>query len=173
MIRATIASTCAMLFCTAALAQQETSATATFVDPKGKEIGTAQLTQTDKGVRIQAEVRGISPGSHAFHVHETGKCDPETGFKSAGGHFNPTNAKHGSMESGTAHAGDMPNQKVGDDGVFKASIVNPNVTLASGDKSIFDSDGSALVIHAGTDDYKSQPAGDAGDRVACAVIERK
>lgn len=161
-----------------ALAQQQgqqqsgQSATAQFIDAKGQQIGQATLRQTPNGVLIEAEVSGLPAGPHAFHVHETGKCDPADGFKSAGGHYAGGADKHGFEVEGGPHAGDMPNQHVPEGGKLMAEVVNDRVSLGGGEGDLFDDDGSALVIHAKADDYRSQPAGDAGDRLACAVIEK-
>lgn len=162
---------------TAALAQtQPTSspnnARAVFMDQQGRTIGTATLIETPSGVLIRAEVANLPPGVHGFHVHEVGKCDPASKFESAGGHYNPTGAKHGYMVEGGPHAGDMPNQTVGSDGKMVAEVINPHVSFGSGKATLFDQDGSALVVHATADDYRSQPSGAAGDRLACAVIEK-
>lgn len=157
----------------AALAQEPAEATAeataSFVNMEGEENGTATLTGTDDGVLIELEVSGL-PASQwvAFHVHETGTCDASTGHESAGGHFNPTDAEHGCKPANGPHAGDMPNQYVGADGVLHAQVFNSMVTLDDGDNAIR---GKALMIHGGEDDYESQPSGDAGNRQACAVIE--
>jgi Cu-Zn family superoxide dismutase len=164
---------CAVLFGAQAIAQGATKATATFVDVNGKEIGGASLTQTPNGVMIAVNLRGLPPGEHAFHVHEKGVCEPATKFMSAGGHFNPGGKKHGYMVEGGPHGGDMPNQHVGADGALKANVFNPNVTLGAGAGSLFGADGAALVVHASPDDYAGQPAGNAGDRIACAVIKRE
>jgi Cu-Zn family superoxide dismutase len=148
------------------------TAKASFVNTEGKQIGTATLTQTPSGVLIQTEISGLPPGEHAFHVHASGKCEPANQFKSAGDHFDPRGHKHGYETVGGPHAGDMPNQFVSQDGMLKADVINPNVTLRKGEGSVFDRDGSALVVHAKADDYRSQPSGEAGDRLACAVIEK-
>lgn len=148
------------------------TATASFVDLQGKEIGTATLTQTPNGVLIAADVHGLAPGEHAFHIHEKGACDPATKFASAGGHY-ALGKKHGFKTAGGPHPGDMPNQFVAQDGNLRAEVVDTAVTLGAGAGTLFTPDGTALVIHAKADDYTSQPAGDAGDRVACAVIKRK
>jgi len=147
-------------------------ATAGFLDADGKSIGTADLVQTPNGVLVTVEVRGLAAGVHAVHVHAVGACDAAGGFESAGGHFAPGGTMHGYMSWGGPHAGDMPNQAVGADGVLRVSLFNPNVTLGEGTASLFDADGSAIVIHAGADDYASQPSGNAGGRAACAVIEK-
>lgn len=156
-----------------AVAQPGPSGIAKFVDAKGEASGEATLTQTPQGVLIRVDVRNLQPGEHAIHIHEAGRCEADGGFKSAGGHYAPRKHEHGFLVEKGAHGGDMPNQFAGDDGRLRAEILNANVTLGSGEGTLFDSDGSAIVIHAKADDYKSQPAGDAGDRVACAVIEKK
>jgi Cu-Zn family superoxide dismutase len=169
----------AFAFAGPALAQQKggngqaATAKASFINTKGEQIGVADLKQTPNGVLIKAEIRGLAPGGHAFHIHETGECEAGNQFKSAGGHFAPRGKKHGYETTGGPHAGDMPNQFVSQDGLLKLNVVNTNVKLGSGDGSLLDRDGSALVIHSGTDDYRSQPAGDAGDRVACAVVTQQ
>lgn len=150
---------------------QET-ARAGFIDPKGKDAGSARLTRTPGGVLIELDLSGMPPGEHAFHVHEKGRCDGADGFKSAGDHYAPTRKAHGVKAQGGPHAGDMPNQFVGNDGRLRAHVVNPDVIPGPGNATLFDADGSALVIHAKPDDYRSQPSGDAGDRIACAVVER-
>lgn len=158
----------ALLASSAANAQQ--SAQAQFIDSKGNAIGSATLSETPAGVLINVKVSGLDGGEHGFHIHETGRCDAPD-FKSAGGHYNPTNAKHGYFAGEAIHAGDMPNQFVSADNVLQAHVINTNVSLTEGEAGLFDDDGSAIIIHSGADDYTSQPAGDAGDRVACAVIE--
>ena len=115
------------------------------------------------------EFQGEDAGSPAYvHIHAVGKC--EAPFESAGGHFNPGHTHHGMM-SGEGHAGDMPNLHVPQDGSLSVEVLNREVTLEQGKpNSLFDNDGSSLVIHAKADDYKSDPAGNAGDRIACGVI---
>ena len=158
----------ALMLANAALAQEE--ATASFVDAEGEAAGSAELWQIQSGgVLIRIEVTGLpEDGWVAFHVHETGSCDPATDHESAGGHFNPDSKEHGYLTAGGPHAGDMPNQYVPADGTLRAEVFNHAVTLADGDAAIR---GRALMIHADQDDHRSQPAGDAGDRLACAVIE--
>ena len=158
----------------AALAASHTSGemTATMIDKDGNEVGTATFAMTASGVvLVTAEVSGLEPGEHGFHIHETGECDPATEFESAGGHYaGEGDPKHGLVEGGP-HAGDMPNQTVGEDGMLKAAVFNPNVSLSDGTNPLADDDGSALLVHSGADDYESQPSGEAGGRVACGVIE--
>jgi Cu-Zn family superoxide dismutase len=155
-----------------AMAQQGATAKASFADASGKAVGTAQLVQTEKGVLIDLDLKGVPPGPHGIHIHQTGKCDGAAKFTSAGGHFAVTGQDHGYHSGKGPHAGDLPNLIVPESGALKQQIFTPGVTLGSGDNSVFDADGSAIVIHAKGDDYRSQPAGDSGDRIACAVIEK-
>lgn len=147
-------------------------ASATFVNVHGKQIGTATLTQTPSGVLIDIKAEGIPAGAHALHIHETGKCNAPD-FESAGDHYNPVGAKHGFVNGTDPHAGDLPNQFVQHDGVLQAHVLASQVTLSAGQATLFDTDGSALVLHTKADDYTSQPAGEAGDRFACAVIMQR
>jgi superoxide dismutase, Cu-Zn family len=149
------------------------TARANFVNQQGEQVGTATVTQTPNGVLVTAEITGLPPGEHGFHIHETGRCDPTAGFESAGDHYAPGGHKHGYFVEGGPHAGDMPNQFVGQDGRLRADVFNPNVTLDSGPSTLFDDDGSAIIVHANADDYRSQPSGDAGGRLACAAIQRR
>ena len=110
------------------------------------------------------------PGVHAFHIHAVGKCEPPD-FKSAGPHFNPDQTRHGIMSPEGPHAGDLPNIHVPADGKLEVEFLNPVVTLSQ-ESALLDEDGSAIVIHAGADDYKTDPAGNAGDRIACGVIAK-
>lgn len=160
----------ALTLLTASSALATDSAKAVFTDTKGKQVGTATLMQTPHGVLIDAELSGLPPGEHAFHVHQTGRCDAADGFKSAGSHYAPSKGEHGFMVEGGPHAGDMPNQFVGADGKLRIHVFNSSASLAQSEGALLDGGGTALVIHAKADDYRSQPAGDAGDRIACAVI---
>ena len=163
---------CAAIVGLAAQAQDGQRATAIFINARGQQIGSTSLLQTSHGVLIEAEVRRLPRGKHAFHIHQKGACDPASKFESAGGHFAPSGEKHGYMAEGGPHAGDLPNQFVGRDGVLRINVLAPDMTLGSGNRSLFDADGSAIVIHANADDYRSDPAGNAGDRIACAVIKQ-
>lgn len=144
-------------------------ARAVFVDGNGGNPGMAELSQLGDGVLIELDLTGL-PASQwvAFHVHEHGTCDPATGHDSAGGHFNPAGSEHGYLAANGPHAGDMPNQFVAVDGALKSQVYLPGVQLAEGESSI---KGRALMIHAKADDYQTQPGGDAGQRLACGVIE--
>jgi Cu-Zn family superoxide dismutase len=144
------------------------TAKASLKDKAGKSVGTVELLQTPAGVLLKVSVKGLPAGEHAFHIHAVGKCEPP--FDSAGGHFNPGNKHHGIL-AGEGHAGDMPNLHVPASGALDIEVFNASITLEKGKpNSVFDTDGSAVVIHAGKDDYKSDPAGNAGERIACGVI---
>jgi superoxide dismutase, Cu-Zn family len=149
-------------------AEAADKAVATLKDGSGKELGKAEVTDTASGVLIRLDLTNVPSGEHAFHVHAIGKCDPPD-FKSAGDHFNPDEAKHGFMNEKGPHAGDMPNLHVRENGKLVIELLNPFVSLR-GDRALLDQDGSALIIHAGVDDYLSDPAGNAGDRIACGVV---
>lgn len=148
---------------------QSPTAKASLKDAAGKDVGSVQLIQTPHGVLLRMSLKGAVPGEHAFHIHAVGKC--EAPFTSAGGHFNPASKKHGMEATEGAHAGDMPNLHVPASGELTIEIANNMVSLVKGQpNSLFDADGSALIIHAGVDDYKTDPTGNAGDRIACGVI---
>lgn len=136
----------------------------------GKSIGTVVLQDTPNGVLVTTDVKGLPAGEHGFHFHEKGMCDAKQKFTTAGAHFAPGGTQHGLMVQGGPHGGDMPNAMIGTDGKLNSQVLNTGVTLGAGMKSLADADGSALVIHAKPDDYKTQPSGDAGDRIACAVV---
>lgn len=150
-------------------------ATAQMKDAQGKTLGDVTLRQTSAGVLVRVDLRDLPPGVHAFHIHSTGRCDPPT-FSSAGDHFAPGGTKHGILSpsegegAAMAHAGDLPNVHVPSDGRLSLELLAPHVTLSQGDRSVLDRDGSALVLHERADDYLTDPAGNAGDRIACGVI---
>ena len=146
------------------------SASAELRDIEGRQVGNASLTETPEGVLIRLSIKGLPSGVLAFHVHSVGICEPP--FLTAGPHFNPGGKKHGLKFSRRRLAGDMPNLHVPPSGTLEIEVLKDAISLAKGKpNSVFDADGSALVIHANADDYKTDPAGNAGDRVACGVIK--
>lgn len=152
---------------------ENTSSEEIIVDIKSTEdekIGEAIITETTDGVKLDVEAENLPPGSHGFHIHETGLCEAPD-FESAGGHFNPGEEQHGFENAEGPHAGDIANLEVDEDGKVAASFENDMVTLKQGEaNSLLKEGGTSLVIHSDPDDFVSQPAGDAGDRIACGVI---
>ena len=145
------------------------SASASLAGADGAAMGTVTLTQGPNGVLIEADVQGLSPGAHGFHIHSVGACTPD--FSAAGGHYAPGGEGHGLMHEDGSHAGDLPNIHAGADGAARADYFTDAVTLdEDADHSLFDDDGSAIIVHAKPDSYGEDPA--AGDRVACGVIVR-
>jgi len=147
------------------------TARATLKDATGKSIGDASLRETPNGVLISVDLSSAPAGVHAFHVHETGKCEPPK-FLSAGGHLGSTAKQHGFLNDAGPHAGDLPNVHVPADGRLSFEVFLPGATLSKGHEALLDADGAALVLHAAADDYRTNPAGAAGDRIACGVITR-
>ncbi|MDD2903549.1 MAG: superoxide dismutase family protein [Syntrophales bacterium] len=143
----------------------------TLVNPQGQKVGEATLEETSHGVKIILKVENLPPGVHAFHIHEKGLCNPPD-FKSAGGHFNPFGKKHGLKNPQGPHAGDLPNLVVGQDGKETIEVIASLVTLKPGKNSLFQPGGTSLVVHQGPDDYMTDPAGNAGPRIACGTITK-
>jgi Cu-Zn family superoxide dismutase len=138
-------------------------ARATIVDAAGNAVGFAVLTEDGPGrVHVNVKVSGLSPGLHGIHVHGVGACGPD--FAAAGGHHNPLGHAHG------AHAGDLPNLIVNDDGQGRLNATATGFTLSAGPTGAFDADGSSIIVHAAQDDFVTQPTGNSGARVACGVI---
>ncbi len=144
-------------------------ATAELKDKDGKLVGRADFREVSDGVIVRLDVKELTPGLHAVHVHTVGKCEAP-GFTSAGGHFNPGGKKHGLKSPDGAHAGDLPNMLIAKDGSGQFEALTDAITLKAGSNSVFDADGSAFVIHVGVDDYVTDPTGNAGDRAACGLI---
>jgi Cu-Zn family superoxide dismutase len=147
------------------------SARAELKDARGKSVGTVKIKQLKNTVQVSLAVNGLPAGVHAFHIHNVGMCEAPD-FKSAGGHFNPGHTQHGLKNPAGPHAGDMPNITVNAKGKGKTTVVNTWVTLGAGDNSLFHEGGTAIVIHEKADDEMTDPAGNAGSRIACGVIEK-
>ena len=151
------------------LATPGSRARAELKDKDGKVVAMAMLNERPGGVLVRVEAKGLTPGLHGVHVHAVGKCDGPA-FTSAGGHFNPAGKKHGLKSPDGPHAGDLPNMLVAKDGAGRFEALTDAITLRAGALSVFDADGSAIVVHAGADDNTTDPAGNSGDRVACGII---
>ncbi|WOV84038.1 superoxide dismutase family protein [Sporosarcina jeotgali] len=144
-----------------------------LINTKGKQIGEAHFTDADGILTISLRAEGLNPGIHGIHLHEKAVCTPPD-FKSAGGHFNPTDKQHGFDNPKGYHLGDLPNLDVDDEGKVAVKVTMHNLTLQPGKpNSLMDGDGSALVIHADPDDYKTDPSGNSGERIACAELKNK
>ena len=166
----------ALLSLAPAIGAEGERASGTLIDGTGKTIGAVQLEQRGGSVTVNVTVQGtdvVKPGEHGIHLHAVGKCDGPD-FTTAGGHFNPTGRKHGARNPEGPHAGDLPNLVVGPgsatQGGYAYQATATGVTLSAGPTSLFDADGTALVIHANPDDQVTDPAGNSGGRVACALL---
>lgn len=151
------------------------TASATIRSASGAERGIAEMWQDrDNVVHVDVQLTGLPSGPHGIHFHAVGVCDGGggTAFASAGAHFNPLGRQHGLDNSAGPHAGDAPNFTVAADGTARASFTTDRVSLTDGSTTLFDADGSAIVVHAAADDQISQPAGNAGARIACGVVQR-
>jgi Cu-Zn family superoxide dismutase len=151
------------------------TATAMLKNLQGQDVGTVKLSDTASGaLLVKLNARRLPPGAHAFHIHEKGTCDAAAKFETAGGHL-AGGKSHGVMHENGPHPGDLPNIDVATDGTakFEAFVRGENKGDWIATANVFDADGAAVVIHAKIDDYRSQPAGDAGDRIACGVLNKK
>ena len=140
-------------------------------DAKGSDVGTATIVSKGPGVEVKLELKNLPPGVHAVHFHQKAMCDPPD-FKTAGGHFNPTAKQHGFDNPQGHHAGDMMNFTVKENGTAKTTLKDDDVVLGTGSEanSLLANGGSSIMVHAKADDYKTDPSGNSGDRIACGPI---
>lgn len=141
---------------------------ATLYYANGTPAGTMQLLESGNRLRVTAAIAGAPQGVHGFHLHQTGSCE-RPDFTSAGGHLNPEGKDHGTLDPGGAHLGDLPNLVIAADGTGTIDAMLGS-SREDAVRAIFDADGTAVVLHAGADDYKTDPSGDAGSRIACGVV---
>jgi superoxide dismutase, Cu-Zn family len=145
------------------------TARATMRDAQGQELGTLTVTQSADGLVVAGRLSGVAPGEHGLHVHMVGQCQPP--FTTAGAHWNPANRQHGEQNPQGPHAGDLLNVTVPANGMVEFSVTTHGGSLG-GDVALLDADGASVVMHAAADDYRTDPSGNSGDRIACAVVER-
>lgn len=143
-----------------------------LIDAEGNATGLAIFSELNDEVMVQVLMEGLEPGQHGWHLHEFGVCEPggDEPFSSAGGHWNPTDMPHGGPDDPEHHVGDFGNFMATEDGLGEVVITTTDFTLSEGPTSVFDEDGTAIIIHAGQDDLESQPSGDSGARFACGVV---
>jgi Cu-Zn family superoxide dismutase len=144
-----------------------TAAVAMMRDSAGRELGTVTVTGESDGFRLAGDVTGLPPGEHGFHVHAVGRCEPP--FESAGPHWNPTNRQHGTQNPNGPHAGDLTGLTVGSDGIGRVNALVTGHAVSQ----LLDADGASLVVHAGADDYRTDPSGNSGARIACGEIRSR
>lgn len=152
---------------TATEGSRESGAGTSLAGTDGAARGSATLSEVGDGLRVSVDATGLPAGVHGIHIHTTGRCDAPD-FTTAGPHWNPTERKHGRDNPDGAHHGDLPNVEVGADGRGSLTFTAPAATFAQ----LFDADGAALVVHANADDYRTDPSGNSGGRIACGVISR-
>ncbi len=154
---------------TASAYGKDKGVTVNLKDREGKDVGTIAIKPARSGVALKLNLHGLPPGEHALHFHQHAKCEAP-GFESAGPHFNPGDKKHGLQNPYGAHAGDMPNITVDEKGRVKTTILNQAVSLGDDANSLRSNGGTSVIVHAKPDDMKTDPAGNAGERMACGVI---
>jgi Cu-Zn family superoxide dismutase len=148
------------------------TAAAELRDANNQVVGQATFIEVGGGVRVVLEARGLPAGDKGVHLHAVGKCEGPQ-FTSAGAHFNPQNKQHGTLNPSGPHAGDLPNITIAANGTGRLETFTDRVSLGGGPSSLFDDDGTAIVVHAAPDDFKTDPTGNSGDRIACGVVTKK
>lgn len=146
-----------------------TAASATLRTAVGRDYASATATQLGDSIRIRIEALGMPPGTYGVHIHAAGRCDPPD-FASAGQHWNPTGRQHGKNNPAGMHRGDLPNLFVGTDGRGSLQFNLLGSRLSGGSMPMLDADGASIVIHQGADDYRTDPSGNSGARIACGVF---
>lgn len=146
----------------------DSRASAMLAEPGGREIGRATIVQEGEGVRVRIEAMGLAAGTYGAHIHRTGRCDGPA-FESAGAHWNPTGAQHGFQNPSGRHRGDLPNLVIGAGGRGRLDFAIRGARLR-GESGIIDMDGASVMIHAAADDYRTDPSGNSGARIACGVL---
>ncbi len=167
----TITFSCAQL---QTLAGRQGTATVAINAPGGELRGGGEVWQDNNGqVHVDLQLQGLPAGTHAIHFHAVGSCESaSSAFSGAGGHYNPASKQHGLSNAAGPHAGDAPNFTVGASGNAHVQFVTDRVTVTAGGATLFDADGTSLVVHAGADDQVSQPSGNSGDRIACGIVRQ-
>jgi superoxide dismutase, Cu-Zn family len=166
-VRLSLAAVIALSGCSMHGSSAVERADAIIRDVAGRELGTLTLAPHMGGLMLSGRMQSLPPGTHGIHLHATGLCEPP--FESAGGHWNPTSRRHGTQNPEGPHLGDMPNLVVASDGSATVSIMTPGGTLGGAD-ALLDGDGAAVVVHAAADDYRTDPSGNSGARIACGVV---